>query len=87
MIALIAVIVCWSIFGALFRGLFADCSIGAFGIADGFEFVNPVFIYKYNNVNWFGAIIVSLVYSLICPIGTVCYWFYKLCTVGRKNQE
>lgn len=62
----------------------ASTSKGAFGMSNGFEFVNPVFIYKHNHVNWFGAVVVCLLYSLICPVGTVCYWFYKLCTVGRK---
>ena len=57
---------------------------GAVGKSEGFEFINPVFVYKHNKVNWFGALIIALLYSILCPIGTLCYWFYKLCTVGRK---
>ena len=54
--------------------------------AEGIEFVNPVFIYKKCRVNAFGAILVAFLFSLICPIGTICYWIYKLCTVGRKED-
>ena len=57
---------------------------GAIGMAKGWEFVNPVHVYKYNYVNWFGAFIVALIYNALCPIGAVCYWFYKLCTFGRS---
>lgn len=57
---------------------------GAVGMSNGFEFVNPFFVYKHNKVNWFGALVVALFYSMLCPIGSICYWFYKLCTVGRR---
>lgn len=57
---------------------------GAIAQSEGLEFVNPIFVYKHNRVNWFGAIVVSIVYGLICPVATAGYWFYKLCTVGRK---
>lgn len=53
--------------------------------AKGFEFVNPVYIYRHCRVNIFGAFVLMILMSLICPIGTICYWIYKLCTVGRKN--
>lgn len=53
--------------------------------ADGWELCNPYYSYKFHkNVNWFGAIILSLVYTALCPLGAIVYWFYKLCTVGRK---
>lgn len=55
--------------------------------AEGFEFVNPVYIYRRCRVNVFGAILISLLMSLICPFGTVGYWIYKLCTVGRKKDS
>lgn len=81
----------WHIIGFIVTGIGASCSGdivlglgGALSRAKGLEFVNPCFIYKYNNVNWFGAIMVCIVYSLAMPACTVCYWFYKLCTVGRK---
>lgn len=53
--------------------------------ADGWELCNPYWVYKYyESVNWFGAVMLSLIYTALCPIGAVCYWFYKLCTVGRR---
>ena len=50
---------------------------------DGWELCNPYWAYRYHKVNWFGALMLSLLYTVLCPIGAVCYWFYKLCTVGR----
>jgi hypothetical protein len=48
---------------------------------------NPIRVYKDNNVNWLGCIIlVLLAHLLFLPISIV-YWFYKLCTVGRKKEE
>lgn len=50
----------------------------------GFQFVNPIWIYRHHGVNVFGVIILTILFNLICPIGSICYWFYKLCTVGRR---
>jgi hypothetical protein len=55
-------------------------------------FVNPFVVYKFNtSVNWFGAFMIALALSLVCPFGAMSYWIYKLgwlfcklCTVGRK---
>jgi len=47
------------------------------------ERMNPVFLYEHSRVNWFGAAMLALFANLLCPIGTIIYWFYKLCTVGR----
>jgi hypothetical protein len=53
--------------------------------AKGLELYNPYYSYKYHkSVNWFGAVVLSLLYTMLCPIGAICYWFYKLCTIGRK---
>lgn len=75
----------WNFFGAVAL-IFAHClsSGGVMYMTDGWEFVNPIYIYRYNRVNWFGAIMVALVYNLVCPVGAIIYWFYKLCTVGRE---
>jgi hypothetical protein len=80
----IGLIVCWSVAGLIMTFLLSGSTQGVMGLSSGFEFVNPVFIYKNVRVNWFGAIALTVCYSLLCPIGTVCYWLYKLCTVGRK---
>ena len=78
-------LVIWSAFGLFIIPMchMADLG-GVFDNTDGFEYVNPIYIYKYNHVNWFGAIVVAIIYSAICPLGTIGYWCYKLCTVGRK---
>ena len=81
-------IIVWSIFGfALAKNL-----IGS----EGFEYVNPIWIYKTFRVNYFGAAVCCILFNLLSPIGSICYWFYKLfgsicywfyklCTVGRKH--
>lgn len=51
----------------------------------GWELCNPIWAYRYHkSVNWFGAIVLSLFYTTLCPLGAAVYWFYKVCTVGRK---
>lgn len=61
------------------------CLIWSIEKAVGWELCNPYWAYKYHKgVNWFGAIMLSLLYTALCPIGAVCYWFYKICTVGRR---
>lgn len=52
---------------------------------DGLELCNPYWTYKYyKNVNWFGACMISLAFTAFCPPLAIIYWFYKLCTVGRR---
>ncbi len=82
---IICIILGYNILGLiilLFGKMYSEC--GALDMANGFEFVNPIHIYKYNKVNWFGAFMVALLYTALCPIGAIAYWFYKACTVGRE---
>ena len=61
--------------------------IGILGVIDefnDFSYVNPIKIYKTYRVNYFGAALICIIYNLLCPIGSIGYWFYKLCTFGRK---
>lgn len=51
---------------------------------DDFSYVNPIKIYKTYRVNYFGAALICIIYNLLCPIGSIGYWFYKICTIGRK---
>lgn len=76
----VATFVIWNACGVVF------CAIWALNkYTDGFELCNPRYSYVYHkSVNWFGAIMLSLLYTALCPIGALCYWFYKLCTVGRR---
>ncbi len=50
----------------------------------GFVWLNPVWIYKTIKVNWFGAVFIALAGNIALPIYAIGYWFYKLCTVGRR---
>ena len=70
----------WHILGTI------TCAIwGVFAGADCWELCNPYWYHTYYPVNWFGAIMGSLFYTILCPLDAVIYWFYKLCTVGRKK--
>ena len=77
---IIALIFVWGI------GLAIDISLIARNkYCDGFELCNPYWAYKYcKKVNWFGACVVSLIFTVLCPPAAAIYWFYKLCTWGRR---
>lgn len=70
----------WSLGGAIFLGIG-----GIFNRFDDFSFMNPIKIYRAYRVNYFGAAVLCVIYNLLCPIGSIGYWFYKICTIGRKN--
>ena len=73
----------WNVVGFIvFISLFT--CVDYFNLADDFRVLNPIYIYKKIRVNWFGAACLTLVFNLICPVVSLGYWFYKLCTVGRK---
>ena len=74
----------WSVFGFLiFVTLFKDTKIDI----DGLDWLTPKWIYHNYNVNWFGTICLMLFFNLLCPFMSIGFWFYKLCTVGRKVEE
>lgn len=77
----------WIVIGLiwLFFGLTIDCAWSLDKCTNGWELCNPYWVYKYHyGVNWFGAIMLSLLFTVLFPFGAICYWFYKLCTVGRR---
>ena len=83
MIIIFNVIFClmaWSLGGAIIL-----CTIGVIDEFNDFSFVNPIKIYKTYRVNYFGAALICIIYNLLCPIGSIGYWIYKICTVGRKK--
>jgi hypothetical protein len=49
--------------------------------------LSPFFIYDEWELNWFGTIIICLLFNLLCPVATVIVWFCKfikfIFTVGR----
>ena len=53
-----------------------------------FSFFNPIRNYKqWSGINWFGVIFLTLLLNIVFPVYAIGYWFYKLCTVGRKNKN
>lgn len=60
------------------------CILAEMITADGFEFVNPKYLYEGGNLNWFGAVFIALIWNLLFAPFALIYWMYKLCTVGRK---
>ena len=51
---------------------------------DGLHFLRPDIIYHNTKLNYFGVGVVWLALNLLFLPIALCYWFYKLCTVGRK---
>ena len=82
---ILTIFICWSIVGLLIFGILNvyDNYI-AYAITFD-DWLNPISIYKRVTVNWFGCIRLTLFSNLLCPIITICFWFYKLCIVGRKG--
>ena len=48
-----------------------------------FSFVNPIVIYNKIKVNWFGAIVLAVIFNILLPAISIPYWIYKIFTVGR----
>lgn len=75
--AIIAVLCLWSLVGL-------SPSISLF-MTWGSDYLNPYFLHKkVSKLNLFGVICLAIAVNLLCPACTLCYWFYKLCTVGRQ---
>ena len=53
-------------------------------VVDGLNFLRPDLIYLNTKLNYFGVGVVCLVLNLFFLPLAFCYWFYKLCTVGRR---
>ena len=73
----------WCTVGACIVGIIMTNSYRIGGCI-GFEWFSPIWIYKHYKVNYFGTIFLTIVFNVLCPILTIGYWFYKLCTIGRK---
>lgn len=61
-------------------GMIVDCC----WVVDGLNFFRPDIIYHNTKLNYFGVGVVCLVLNLLFLPAALCYWFYKLCTVGRR---
>lgn len=76
---IVSCFIIWSVGGLIILGIGGTCDK-----FDDFSFMNPIKIYKTYRVNYFGAALICIIYNLLCPIGSIGYWFYKICTIGRK---
>ena len=76
--------VLWSAMGMMVCGLMYGMGVPLIKEADGFEMVNPIWVYYTIRVNWFGAFLVALFFNALFPICSLGYWIYKLCTIGRR---
>jgi len=70
--------------GTFFTNLFLLSMFFDSGELIGLQWVNPVVIYNNVSVNWFGCIVLTILAHIAAGPWVVFYWFYKLCTVGRK---
>ena len=68
--------------------IIAQCVVGMAidydWICSGLSFLRPDIIYCNTKLNYFGVGVVCLALNLLFLPMTFCYWFYKLCTVGRE---
>lgn len=79
MLKIIVILIVWSALGCI------PCGIWSMSNAtDGLELCNPGWMHVFYKVNWFGAILLALIFNALCPLGAAGYWIYKLCTVGRR---
>ena len=70
----------WNLCGAAI-----DTTWCTYSEIEGLELYNPKQAYHhYTRCNWFGAILISLIFTIICPVGAVVYWVLKLFTTKRK---
>jgi hypothetical protein len=51
------------------------------------EFLNPKTLYKNHKVNRFGCIMLTIFYHIVFCIHAIWFWFYKLCTFGRRQDD
>lgn len=47
--------------------------------------LNPIRNYnEWWSINWFGVSVITIILNIICLPYAICYWIYKLFTIGRK---
>jgi hypothetical protein len=76
------------IIGGSFSWLIIQCIVGMLinynWVCRGLTFLQPDIIYDNTKLNYFGVGVVCLMLNLFFLPMALCYWFYKLCTVGRR---
>lgn len=49
------------------------------------NYLNPIWLTRYSQLNIIGALFHWIMYSLLCPLATIIYWIYKLFTFSVKK--
>ena len=90
MIDLIFTLVVWSFCGYIISACIIEtCKDeeirrGEMKQIEGFEYLNPTWIYKNFRVNYLGMTLLTILHNALCPLGAAYYWLIYVCTVGRK---
>ena len=81
----IAILLGWNLMGFV---IYAGIQMNATWHTTDYTLLNPRDIYELWDVNYFGCVLLTLIFNLLCPVWTIGYWFFKfmrfVCTVGRK---
>lgn len=77
------VLAVWSVVGMLILATIAE-NDSILANCPNSDFLCPFWIYSHYNLNWFGTIVVCLLFNALCPMLSMGYWICKLCTFGRK---
>lgn len=80
---IIGILLVWNIVGIIIIAI-ASVYSNFIDFEYGFNWLSPVHIYDKVKVNWFGCLLLTILVNALCPLATFCYWFYRLCKVGRK---
>ena len=84
-IGFIILIFClWNVIGIVVAALFMEEVHTSGYTYFNYNRLNPIYIYRNTRCNIFGTICLTILANLLCPVLSICYWVYKLCTVGRK---
>ena len=68
--------------------VFFGFMIATYGINGDNDYINsfnPLYIYEHTRCNWFGTIVITILWNMYMLPVAICYWTYKLFTVGRKD--
>lgn len=79
----LGILVLWSVAGIIIEFI-AWLFVDFIDFEQGLNWLSPLYIYDKVKVNWFGCLLLTILVNALCPLATFCYWFYRLCKVGRK---
>lgn len=75
------ILVIWSLIGLIiFLVPFIYYSSMLSGSNTTIQFLNPIWLRKYSNMNIIGIFFHFIIYNLLCPIITFLFWMHKIFT-------